>query len=277
MENEGIRFSLIYLERSTPFKDSKRFRNRLAAFFRKELDKYSFEIFNIIKTETGAEIPRSPVALGIPDFFKENELRDVLDAITLIYSGIPNDYSHNDKKWKDFVERVFKEENLGYKLDSKCGVHYFVDEEFERNRFSALSILMKPQYAGIRAAYEDAYRYMDSVPADSKAAVRAMFEAIEILVKQMTQAKNLSKKVVENSLKDKCLPLYSDNNISQKVLSQMFDGFAQWVDALHNYRHGQPNEEPVAPTEDMCIYILSSGSAFLRWLIGMDNRLNLQS
>jgi hypothetical protein len=73
------------------------------------------------------------------------------------------------------------------------------------------------------------------------------------------------------------MPLYSDNEISQKVLSQMFDGFAQWVDAIHNYRHGQPNDEPVAPTEDMCIYILSSGSSFLRWLIGMDNRLNLQS
>jgi hypothetical protein len=187
------------------------------------------------------------------------------------------DYTHNDKEWMNFVERVFKEENLGYKLDSKCGVHYFVDEEFERNRFSALSGLMKPQYAGIRAAYEDAYRYMDSIPADSKAAVRAMFEAIEILVKQMVQTNNLNKYSVEKLLKDKCMPLYSDNEISQKVLSQMFDGFAQWVDAIHNYRHGQPNDEPVAPTEDMCIYILSSGSSFLRWLIGMDNRLNLQS
>jgi hypothetical protein len=138
---EGKRFSLLYLERSLPAKDSTRFRNRLAAFFGKELKEYSFEIFNIIKKETGAEILRSPVAWGIPDFFKKNELRDVLDAITLIYLGIPNDYYHNDKKWKDFVERVLKEENMGYKLDSQCVVHYFVDEEFERNRFSALSVL----------------------------------------------------------------------------------------------------------------------------------------
>lgn len=156
---EGKRFSLIYLERSAPVRDSQRFRNRLAAYFGKELDKYSFEIFNIIKRETGAEILRSHIAFGIPDFFKKNELRDVLDSITLIYSGINDDYSHNNKKWKEFVERVFKEENLGYKLDSECVVHYFVDEEFERNRFSALSVLMKPQYAGIRAAYEDAYRF----------------------------------------------------------------------------------------------------------------------
>jgi len=272
---EGKRFSLIYLERSTPVKDSTRFRNRLAAYYRDKLDeKYGYEIRNIIELETGAKVPYSPAYHGIPDFFKTNDLRDVLDSITLIYTAIREDYRHNDTEWMNFVERVFKEENLGYKLDSKCAVHYFVDEEFERNRFSALSALMKPQYSGIRAAYEDAYRYMDSVPADSKAAVRAIFEAIEILVKQMTQAKNLSKWVVENSLKEKCLPLYAADEILKKVVSEMFDGFAKWVDTLHNYRHGQPNDIPIAPTEDMCIYILSSGSAFLRWLIGMNNKLN---
>ena len=272
---EGKRFSLIYLERSAPARDSQRFRNRLAAYYRDKLNKnYGYEIRNIIESETGAKVPHSPVYSGIPDFFKENELRDVLDSVTLIYTAIKENYSHNDKEWMNFVERVFKEENLGYKLDSECVVHYFVDEEFERNRFSALSVLMKPQYAGIRAAYEDAYRYMDFVPADSKAAVRAIFEAIEILVKQMTQAKNLSKWVVENSLKEKCLPLYATDEISKKVVSEMFDGFAKWVDSIHNYRHGQPNDIPIAPTEDMCIYILSSGSAFLRWLIGMNDKLN---
>jgi hypothetical protein len=112
------------------------------------------------------------------------------------------------------------------------------------------------------------------VPTDNKAAVRSIFEAIEILVKQMVQTNNLNKWVIENSLKEKCIPLYSTNEISKKVVSEMFDGFAKWVDALHNYRHGQPNNEPIAPTEDMCIYVLSSGSAFLRWLIGMDHKLN---
>jgi hypothetical protein len=218
MENEGIRFSLIYLERSAPARDSQRFRNRLAAYYSDYLYKYyDHEICKIIELETGAKVPSNAGYYFLSNFFIKNELRDVLDSITLIYKTISNDSSK--VAWKKFVERVFKEESLGYKLDSKCGVHYFVDEEFERNRFSALSVLSKPQYAGIRAAYEAAYRHMDSVPADSKAAVRAMFEAIEILVKQMTQAKNLSKKVVENSLKDKCLPLYSDNNISQKVVS----------------------------------------------------------
>lgn len=270
---EGTRFSLLYLERSTPVKDSKRFRNRLAAYYWDNLYKYyADKIVNIIQLETGAEVPYAGMGYSISDFFKDNQLRDVLDSITLIYKVLQSDPSRIN--WKNFVDRVFKEEHLGYKLDSMCGVHYFVDEEFERNRFSALSVLSKPQYAGIRAAYEDAYRYMDSVPMDNKAAVRAIFEAIEILVKQMISTKNLNKSVVENALKEKCLPLYSTDEISKKVVSEMFDGFAKWVDSIHNYRHGQPSDIPVAPTEDMCIYILSSGSAFLRWLIGMDDKLN---
>jgi len=269
---KGIRFSLLYLGRSAPAKDSKRFRNRLSAYYWDNLQEYyDKEIRKIIELETGAEVPFLGMGYNISNFFKMNELRDVLDSITLIHDVLRG---YQRTEWKNFVGRVFKEEQLGYQLDSECGVHYFVDEEFERNRFSALSMLSNPRYASIRAAYEDAYRYMDSVPTDNKAAVRSIFEAIEILVKQMIQTNNLNKWVVENSLKEKCLPLYATDKISEKVVSEMFDGFARWVDSLHNYRHGQPNDIPVAPTEDMCIYILSSGSAFLRWLIGMDNRLN---
>jgi hypothetical protein len=269
---EGKRFSLLYLQRSAPAKDSKRFRNRLSAYYWDNLrNYYAKEIYNTIQLETGAEIPFSGIGYDVSSFFKINELRDVLDSITLIHDVLPN---YQRTEWKNFVARVFKEEQLGYQLDSQCGVHYFVDEEFERNRFSALSMLSSPRYASIRAAYEDAYRYMDSVPTDNKAAVRSIFEAIEILVKQMIQTNNLNKWVVENSLKEKCLPVCATDKISEQVASGMFDGFANWVDSLHNYRHGQPNDVPVAPPEDMCIYILSSGSAFLRWLIGMNNRLN---
>ena len=271
---EGIRFSLLYLERSTPARDSQRFRNRLAVYYRDNLnDYYKDNTRKVIELETGAKVPWVVMDYSIPEFIMHSELRDVLDSITLIHRVLEVHVAVA-VRWKNFVERVFKEENLGYRLDSKCGVHYFVDEEFERNRFSTLSLLDNPQYAGIRAAYEDAYRHMNSDPIDTKAAVRSLFEAIEILVKQIVETKNLNKWIVENTLKERCLPLYTTDKIATKVISEMFDGFAMWVDALHNYRHGQPNEDPVAPTEDMAIYILSSGSAFLRWLIGMDSKLS---
>lgn len=273
---EGQRFSLVYLERKEPVRDSQRFRNRLSAYYWENLHEYyDNAIVKIIQKETGAEIPFS---LGgyysISDFLKKNEFRDVLDSITLIYRVVTSKISA--EQWKQFVERAMKEENLGYRLDTKCGVHYFVDEEFERNRFSTLIILDDPKYNAIRVAYDDSYRYMDSHPIDTKAAVRSIFESIEILVKQMVETKNLNRWIVENTLKEKCIKLFESDPIATKVVTEMFCGFAHWVDALHNYRHGQAEEEPVSPSEDFTVYALSSGSAFLRWLIGINNQLNKQ-
>lgn len=270
---EGKRFSLLYLERSAPVRDSQRFRNRLAAYFEDNFgDDISYKIKKTIEKETGAEVPLYGSRFSIGNFIQKNQIRDVLDAITLIYQEA-SPY-HLKEQWKSFVTRVLSEENLGYKLDSKCGVHYFVDEEFERNRFSTLSILDDPKYNATKAAYEDAYRHMDNNPMDTKAAVRSMFESIEILVRQMVETKNLNKWVVENTLKEKCLSLYEEDETALNVTSRLFDGFASWVDALHNYRHGQASEEPVAPSEGIAIYVLSSGSSFLRWLAEINNQLD---
>src|SRR3989338_1104213 len=266
---EGQRFSLIYLERSGPVRDSTRFRNRLAAYYLDHLhENFKGPICKIIVKETGAEI-RFIMGWGydLENFFKKNDLRDVLDSITLIYQVVKTSgLTSLADNWKGFVARVLQEENLGYQLDSRAGVHYLVDEEFERNRYSTLSVLDDPKYSNVRAAYEDAYRHMDSHPVDTKAAVRSMFESLEILVKQMVQTKNLNKWVVENTLKDKCLSLYKNDETASKVASELFDGFARWVNGLHFYRHGQQSDIPVAPTEDVAIYVLSSGSAVLRWL-----------
>lgn len=177
--NEGMRFSLLYLDRSEPLKDSKRFRNRLAAFYYAHFKFYEDAITNSIELEIGADVP-----LGIlPDFFKNSELRDLLDSITVIYKTLKLVTSGWENDWKGFVSRAFSEENLGYQVDEKCGVHYFVDEEFERNRFSTLLALDNPRYSAVRTAYDMAYQYLDTQPMDAKGAVRSIFESIEILVK----------------------------------------------------------------------------------------------
>jgi hypothetical protein len=130
-----------------------------------------------------------------------------------------------------------------------------------------------PQYNGVRVAFEDAFQHLDD-PKDTKASVRSLFESLEILVKQMVDTQRLNKRIVETKLKDKCLELYSDDLTATKVVTGLFDGFALWVNTLHNYRHGQADQEPIEPPVDVAIYILSSGSSFLRWLIEMNNCLN---
>ncbi len=201
--------------------------------------------------------------------------RLVLDSITVIYQELGClRQLELAEQWKKFVSRALEEENVGYRLDDECGVHYFVDEEFERNRASTLSLIEDPKYVSVRTAFDDAYRHLDSDPMDTKAASRSMFEALEILVKQMVDTKNLNQWVVKNKLKALCLTGFSNEETARTVSSEFFDGFAHWVHGLHNYRHGQESVDPVAPSEELAIYILSSGSAFLRWLVQINNNLN---
>jgi hypothetical protein len=150
--DEGQRFSFLYLDRSTKLRDSERFRNKLAAFFAQSLSRdYGTDILGAIQLEIGANVPigRSGYGYNISEFFKKSEIKDILDSITVIYSTIIKLDSSSIKvagKWKEFVQRALFEENLGYRLDNKCGVHYFIDEEFERNRFSTLASLENPRY-----------------------------------------------------------------------------------------------------------------------------------
>lgn len=270
---KGKRFSLLYLDRSKTLRDSRRFRNRLAAYYQENLqNSKEGSILSAIQLEIGAEVPLGFTGYSVLKFFERSELRDLLDSITVIYKLLKkSSFDYVSEGWKNFVVRAMSEENLGYRLDDEGGVHFFVDEEFERNRYSALAVLEDPVYSGSRAAYEAAYNYLDADPMDTKGAVRSIFEAIEILVKQMVVTNKLNRKVVETTLKIKCLEAYKADPTAKEVASKMFDGFAQWVDSVHSYRHGQVGDEPIAPPESITIYIISSGSSFLRWLVGLNN------
>ena len=272
---EGEKFSLNYLERGDPARDSKRFRNRIAAYYSDNLEDYNSDVSNLITSETGAEVPFIyNYGPDIGGFIKEAELRDVLDSITLIYRALTNRRMPKlSNDWNSFVSRCMQEENVGYKLDENCGVHYYIDEEFERNRFSTLAALEGADLNSVKVAFEDAYKHMDADPIDTKASSRSMFEALEILTKQLVETKNLNKWVLENSLKDLATKHMASDETEANVISEMFQGFGQWVNSIHNYRHGQKETVSVQPSEDLTIYILSSGTAFLRFLLKLREKI----
>lgn len=201
-------------------------------------------------------------------FFKDIKHHALLNAITLVFKltsewGVANE-------WRSFVERVLKEENIGYYLDNECGVHPLVDAEFESNRVSAILCLDDPKYVGVRTAFEHAFRELDSDTPHTKDAVRAIFESIEILVKQMVDTDKLNKQVAQGLLKEKAMEKYNDDPTAKDSIGKVFIGFGEWVNAMHNYRHGQVGPEPVAPSLDFAIYALSSGASFLRLLVSID-------
>jgi hypothetical protein len=171
------------------------------------------------------------------------------------------------------VSRIFQEENLGYRVDRKGGVHYAVDAEFERNRASAVRSLGGDRYAAALEHFEAAQTALDSIPPETRTAVRQLFDALETVFRLMLpKVSRLGAAEVERDLKPLVLPLYE--GAARNFASLMLNSLADWVNAAHQYRHAQGTEQPSAPPLELAVGSVSSGAAFLRWLAELDQRLN---
>lgn len=263
------RFSQLYLERGVPSKDSVRFRNRLTAIFWEQFHKnHGFECRLAFERETGTTVPFIGSHWIFAEVFKQAELRDVLDAITIVYDVLIAKGLHRDAiYWREFVRRAMHEENVGYRLEDNCVVHFQIDQEFERNRVSTLAVLELPYFGAVRASFEDAYRHLDSDPQDTKAALRSIFESIETMAKLIVPgAERLNKNLCIQKLKDVCVNVAPSDLTEREVVGNMFTSLAHWVDAIHDYRHGQRSHDPVAPSEELAVLAVSTGTAYLRQL-----------
>lgn len=276
----GQRFSLTYVERGAPERDTVRFRRRLKAKFEEFIVGYREQAAfgDYLVSECGTEMPHVQGYNRPLDVFENSEMRDVLDTITCFYNfllapqaagrhALMSEQRAHAASWRDFVARCFAEENMGYTLDEKCGVHYHVDAAFEGNRIATISILGHPMFANARSNFEDACRHMDGDPRDTKAAVRSMFESAEVLAKQLCPGvQKLAGRMIETVMKPRVAALASADSTEQLVWSGMLDGLVDWTNAMHNYRHGQPGPDPVAPSGELAVFVMSSGCTYLRQL-----------
>jgi hypothetical protein len=176
-------------------------------------------------------------------------------------------------EWKAFMETVLREENVGYRLDERCGVRFMVDHQFDLQKEAVLSCLTEPRFGAALAAFNDAHKYFASTPQDLKVALRALFESVEIVSKQMYVADRLTAKLVSNDIKNRILSTYPDDLVARRAVGRVIDGFADWVDGMHHYRHGQGDEEPIVPPLSFATYAMSSGAAFIRWLVHVEKRI----
>jgi hypothetical protein len=281
----GELFTRLYLQASAPLQDSQALRNRLHAYFESRLINDSGELAHYLKLEGGFEISRNGSYYFFQDFFEEVPIEKLLSAITLIWRfyftvraqrhhpsvGEPYTTTKHADAWLEFVRRALHEENMAYTVDDRCGVHFVVDQEFERNRISALRCLEPARYAGARVALEAAHSYLDASPPDTKASVRSAFESVEIVARLIDpDSRNLNQWMVKNKLLPLALALANDD-IEKGTISNLFEGISFFVHGLHNYRHGQGSETPIAPSLPIAIYVLSSAAATLRWLVLIDS------
>lgn len=278
----GRLFTDVYLDKGAPLADSEVFRRRLGAYLHQHHHKDAWKYRQFVETETGKKIRMGGSYVYLEEAFEEIPIARALNLITLTWRFLRDQNPHwvrvgsklenqslEAQNWLLFVSRTLREENVGYTVDLAGGVHYLVDHEFSNNRASTLSCLDRSRYVAVLDAFQAAHRHLDSQPQDTKAAVRSLFESLEILVKLFIETKNLNKWLVENKLKPMALAKCGDE-VEAKAVTGIYDGFAQWVDGIHWYRHGQPVEEPSAPSPEFAVYVLSSGAAYLRMLAALD-------
>ncbi len=268
----GQRFSLAYAEAGKPLQDSPRARARIAAYIEDTLYPRTSNIIPIIRRELGTGYLQ--YASDIGKLLRDSQLRDFLDAISLIGEGlITGTYKYPSERehWFKFVERVFREQNVGYQLDAMGGVRFFVDEEFEHNRSSVLAGLGTAKRETAREAFEDAHRALATVPVDTLSAVRRAFDATENVFKAMTGEARLGKSEIDRVLKRKLGEIYEPRALDAAKL--IADGLSAWTNAAHQYRHetGQPEPEP--PPIDIAVSLVSAAGGQLRWLVEIEGRL----
>jgi hypothetical protein len=260
----------VYLDRGVPEKDSVRMRRRLLQQFQTIIpDRRERALLGQrVIAETGAELGFNGIIYDWHAFFLNAPLRDLLDAVTVLYHSLLEDISPREAaEWLVFVQRVFREENVSFSIDKRGGVHFAVDEEFEHNRRSALAVLDHPQMANARASFEDAFRHLEADPPERKAAVRSIFETAEILAKQLVPgASRLNSNLVLGNLKRALHSIRAADAVENSVFDKLLDGFRDWVEALHDYRHGQDTPDPVVPSEELTVFALSTGASYVRLL-----------
>lgn len=278
----GELFSRVYLRPSTLLPDSKKMRLRLSSFISTNVDSaHTPPLTTFLKSEGGLNVPYTGY-YNFEKFLVELPISDVLGAVTLVWRYLMSKegaafrsypFAMQAKNWADFVSRVFQEESLGYRLDANAGVHYYVDLDFEASRLAAISGMSDTRYAATRDAFDKAHGFLESPARDTKASVRSAFESLEILTRLMIpEAQNLNKVMIDKRLRPVILTCYSQPT-DRAMVEKLIDGFASFVDSIHQYRHGQGVEDPIAPTPEVTIFVLSNVAAALRWLIFADQKM----
>lgn len=266
---KGRLYSELYLARKEPASDSPTFRARVGYYIDSAIDSdLKYKIAQAFKFRKGVSIDFAGAYHGGYDFetfLRRSDLRDALDLITIVARSLNN--SIGKKYFLDFVGKVFEQEHLQYKLDAKGGVHPLIDQEFQHNKDATLLALNGNPLRAARHEYLSCFDKLTAVDPDYKAAIRALFECAEIIVKDKLGTQNLGKYVLEKVLKPKLDLLYSGDDISAKVSTQQIAHAVGWTEACHYYRHGQPATAPIQPPAEIAINLISSGTSIIRWLI----------
>lgn len=262
-----MRYSLAYLERGEPTRDSSRFRRRLYAA--------QIEIRGLagfLTRELGVSVREQYGGGATLSFFMDADLRDILDYISLAYDYARETRNLNSAaRHREAVQRILDEENIAYTVDGDCLVHPRVDAAFAAAQESAIAAIAAARYGNVRDQFESAERALNQADPDFKQAVRAVFNANEALFRLIAdRAPRLGNRELRDHLGPIVDRIYGDDPTARRAAARNLSAFGEWVDSAHNYRHEQGQEEPSQPPEALALALISEGVGYLRWLAKID-------
>ncbi|MEF2546977.1 hypothetical protein VQ045_07390 [Aurantimonas sp. E1-2-R+4] len=228
-----------------------------------------------MNSELGLQLEGYAYASAWTRIMQSIELRDVLDSVTIRYQCLDHYDSEALEKIRgeflDEARRIFREEQVRYRIDDEGGVHFAQDSEFERMRVSTIATLKDARFDGVRAAFDAAFLYLDQQPVDGKGGLRSAFFASEALFRLMfPSAHQLSGSEVRKHLQPLIDSVYGSQKPAVHMAQKQLQSFVDWIDGAHFYRHEPGTEDPAQPPLELAIFMISQAGSFIRWLAHLD-------
>jgi hypothetical protein len=272
---QGERFSHVYLDRGKLAKDSPTMRRRLAALIPSLPDLKDFGAE--LPRELGVDVSSSQWGYYWVDFFRDCDLAVALETMTIAWRFLKRKEStglHDIRAPDKLIgetARIFREENVSYRIDALGGVHLSIDVEFEANRQVTIATLTGSRYANVLDSIEKAHSRLTEIPPNGKGSIRAVFASAEGLFKLMfPKERRLTAPAVRRQLLPVVQRIYAGDPPALTSASKMVASFSEWVDGAHPYRHEHGGEEVAQPPLELAVNLLSLGITNVRWLAELD-------
>ncbi|PZF77472.1 hypothetical protein DK847_09145 [Aestuariivirga litoralis] len=260
----GRLFSRNYLIPDKKASDSKRARTRFGALLSESPlgDKFA----NLVTRELGVRYPYG-YGWNHTKFFDECELRDFLDAITLF---IQLTKAEGRSSILPQATRILAEEHLRYALDSEGGVHYLVDEVFERSVITTLQGLGETRFGAALHDLQAALSEFSGPTPSGKALIHKMFQAVEstfLVIANDPSINRISDSNLDKYLKPLLLARYKDYPERADKTDRILKLFGAWIHTAHPFRHGAPLDQVHEAPIDYAVSIADQGMAFIRLMV----------
>lgn len=262
---EGALFIRNYAQPSVKLKDSERARRRILQHFWDQSSQTRNEFVKLVKSELGVDYPYSVSDYWHDKFWTTAQVVDFLSSVTIVYR-----LSNRREALLAAMRRIFVEENLRYRLDDRGGVHFLVDEQFERSIAATLDGLGQAQFKAARHTLEQALEIMSGANPSGKSLIRGVFEAVEsaFLVRiQPANANRLNDQSINNHLRPILVTRYANAPDANDKIDRVLELLKAWVRTAHPFRHGVPFDQIHEAPFDYAILLADQGMAFLRHIV----------